>query len=431
MNLIVDSALSLFAEVDQLNKRRLFANYRGSLVTISHQIEDAVLHAGTRARIFAGFQKMSYFLPQLNRYRRLGMVAEQIWVFGVPDCTLPVLENVHFVPLGEDDALVKEWFLVADSPEYFSALVAQDLSGFEVSGAHRKFRGIWTFDADQVKQLQVKLSNMVGLLPFTDTPRDYRRQLNQISLMSEGLIDSLEARNAQLRQTQELREDLTSMLVHDLRNPLTVVISAMDLVERAARNGDYARVEQLTASARSSGQDLRNMISDMLDINRLAAGELRLQRVRVAIPALFDVLRKRYQPLAELENKTFRVIDAPPEAAVTADYDHLVRALENLVANAFKYSSPAGTITLYCTFDVITQGWQLIVSDDGLGIPADQLAHIFDKYRQVTGRGDERRGFGLGLTFVKTTIEAQGGVVSVTSTEGVGSKFIIALRKVI
>ena len=429
MNVVINPKMSLFGLVDHINKRRLFANYRGSLVTISHEIENSVLNIGAQGRLFSGFQKMSFFLPQVNRYRRLALIAEHIWVFGIPDCTLPVIDNVSYVPLAEGDAMTREWFLVADAPEYFSALVAQDLSGFDVPDKQRVFRGIWTFDAAMVEQLHTAVAEMVGISPHLGQTRDYSRQFNQISATAESLINALETRNAELTRAQTLRDDLTDMLVHDLRNPLSAVIVSLDLIARTAKNGDTVLLERLIEGARSGGNELRAMISDILDINRIQAGELRLKREKVSVADLFGEIVGRYGAVAQLEGKKLIVRGDLSEAVVYGNRDHLLRALANLVTNALKYTSTDGLIVLSCAFEPLTQSLQIIVSDNGLGMPADQQAIIFDKYKQVTGRGDERRGFGLGLTFCRMTVEAQGGTIRVESEEGQGSRFIITLRQ--
>jgi len=429
MNLVINPKMSLFNLVDHINKRRLFANYRGSLVTISHEIENSVLSVGAHGRLFAGFQKMSFFLPQVNRYRRLALITEHIWVFGVPDCTLPLIDNVSYVPLSESDALTREWFLIADAPEYFSALVAQDLSGFDVPEKQRKFRGIWTFDSTMVEQLHKAVAEIVGVAPHLGLTRDYSRQLNQITTTAESLINTLEARNTELTRAQTLRDDLTDMLVHDLRNPLTAVITSLDLIARTARSGETEMLESLIQGAKAGGAELKSMISDILDINRIEAGELHLKHEKVSVADLFGEVVGRYGMLAQMEKKNLTVRGDLFDAVVYGNRDHLLRALANLVTNALKYTLAEGRIELYCEPDLATQSLRIIVSDNGQGMPTEQQTRIFDKYKQVKGRGDERRGFGLGLTFCRTTIEAQGGTIRVESEEGKGSRFIITLRR--
>jgi signal transduction histidine kinase len=428
MNIALDSQLSLFQYLDQRDSRRLMANYRGSLTTISHEIEDSIVNTGAPARIFAGFQRMRYFLPQVDRYRRLARYAEHIWVFGIPDVTLPPINNVTYVTLTETDRLAQEWFLVADSPDYFSALVAHDLSGFGVPQHKRLFRGLWTFDLELVTKLRDVLSMAVGAPPpvYDSRPRDYARQLGQVSRTVENLIQDLENSNSGLRQANTLRRDLTDMIVHDLRNPLTAVINYLDLIERAYSRKDEPAMKSFIESARESSQDLVRLISDMLDISRMESGEFRLEQLPVSVEKLFDLVCKRFEGAAELDSKKI-TSSAPPGLGIYGDEEILVRVLSNLVGNAFKYTRRnMGTIALEARLDGDDQYVLVSVQDNGQGIPKELQTRIFEKFGQA--KGHERRGFGLGLPFCKMSIEAQGGTLWVESEEGKGARFIFRMR---
>jgi signal transduction histidine kinase len=431
MSFSIDPTLSLFDLVDRLNTRRLFANYRGSLVNISREIEDAIINSGAQARVFAGFQKMSFFLPQVARYRRLARSAERIWVFGVPDVTPPAIDNVTYVPLSKEDRLTQEWFLVADSREFFSALVAQDLSGFDVPQYKRKFRGIWTFDADMVGILRDWLSGLVGM-PVPREPeiqRDYVRQLNQIGRTAENLIDKLETRNAELHRIQALSQDLTSMLVHDLGNPIASIVSYLELSDRMIQQGDTATVQKFIGSARAASESLMRMLRDILDINRMESGEFKIEQKPIVVNDLLNAIKVRFSGLAKLDQKRYEV---EPAEKLTAygDEDILLRVLANLIGNAFKYTVSGDSISVTAKPSANTQFVEIIVKDSGQGIPKDFQERIFDKFGQVEGEGNNRRGYGLGLTFCRMAVEAFGGSITVDSDLGKGSTFTITLRSV-
>ncbi|ETX00264.1 MAG: hypothetical protein ETSY1_11900 [Candidatus Entotheonella factor] len=116
----MDPNFNLYSLAESWNLRQITGFYRGTLRTLSYEFENAILQGNIQGRLFAGFQKMSYFLTRLDRYSQLAQVVGQIWIFGIPDVDLPQsIEGITFVPLREHDRLVKEWFLVIDSPVFF------------------------------------------------------------------------------------------------------------------------------------------------------------------------------------------------------------------------------------------------------------------------------------------------------------------------
>jgi DICT domain-containing protein len=181
LNAHIDPQLSVYGLVKRTKQHRTLLNDRRTMLAISREIEDAVILGQVRARLFAGFQRMSAFVPQIPRYQKLASYAESIYVFAYPDITPTPITNVRYVPLGKDDQLTKEWFLIADSPEYFSSLSTEEK---QQQGA---FEGIWSFDEEMVTILQEWLSNMVDARPLGDLSqrRDYRKQ---VSLMGDTLV---------------------------------------------------------------------------------------------------------------------------------------------------------------------------------------------------------------------------------------------------
>jgi len=177
----IDNSLSVYGLVKRSGTHRSLLRDRYTMLTISREIENTVIFGQIRARIFSGFQRMSAFLPQMPRYRRLANYAESVYVFGYPDVTIPPIMNVHYIPLSQDAQLKKEWFLIADAPDYFSALSTE-----EVEDQHG-FEGVWSFDEEMVTILQEWLSSMVDARSLGDLSarRNYRKQ---VALMGETLV---------------------------------------------------------------------------------------------------------------------------------------------------------------------------------------------------------------------------------------------------
>jgi DICT domain-containing protein len=186
-NIPIGPDLSVYALVERTPTERMVSNHRRTMLIASHEIENAVIVDKVRARVFAGFQRMSHFLPQIKRYRLLAENAESVYVFGVMDAELPSIRNVHYVPLAENDQLAKEWFVLVDSPDYYSLLTTEETSKAATPPDERVFWGVWSYDDDMITEIQEWLTNLVGARPLANVPahRNYRRQLG---LMSNAMI---------------------------------------------------------------------------------------------------------------------------------------------------------------------------------------------------------------------------------------------------
>lgn len=162
LEVTLDPQFSVFKLVDRVRHQSTLLNHRRTMSAISYEIENATLVDSAQTRVFAGFQRFSRFLPQLNRYHRLARKAESVYVFGVPDVTLPPIPGIHYVPIAETDQLSKEWFLVSYGRPYFSALVTEEQSRITDPDEKRLFKGLWTFDPTMVTILYEWLSRVVN-----------------------------------------------------------------------------------------------------------------------------------------------------------------------------------------------------------------------------------------------------------------------------
>ncbi|HUS81567.1 MAG TPA: hybrid sensor histidine kinase/response regulator, partial [Armatimonadota bacterium] len=235
--------------------------------------------------------------------------------------------------------------------------------------------------------------------------------------------DDLAAANERLRELQEARDALTHMIIHDLRTPLTNIVSGLQTVEMAEYDPDLAR--EFMPVAIRSGQELGHMITNLLDLSKLEAGELEPAVEPTPLADLAARAIERVEYLAE-EADLELVVDIEDGLVACTDPDMMVRVLVNLVGNAIKFTPPGGTVTLE---GHSRDGEVLVaVSDTGEGIPEADLPAIFDKFSQVKRDGKPHRtGTGLGLTFVKMAAEAHGGRVWVQSTVGEGTTFYLTL----
>ncbi len=241
----------------------------------------------------------------------------------------------------------------------------------------------------------------------------------------------LEQRYAQLQELEKLRDSLTSMIVHDLRTPLTSFLSGLQSIEYLGDLNDSQK-ECLELSS-NGGETLLGMINDLLDISKMESGGLTLERQAIEPPEL--AAKSMLQVAALAQNKDLRLTThiAPDLPVLEGDVEKLARALVNLMGNAVKFTPAGGEICLSIAFEARpgrTDSWVLSVSDTGEGIPPEAFERIFEKFGQVEERrGGRTMSSGLGLTFCKMVVEAHGGRIWIQSQIGQGSQFFFAIPR--
>ncbi|HEY88764.1 MAG TPA: GAF domain-containing protein [Thermoflexia bacterium] len=227
------------------------------------------------------------------------------------------------------------------------------------------------------------------------------------------------------RMVEKLRDDLTHTMVHDLRNPLTGVSLSLELLLRyVAENKDLPEAYmRLLDIAKSSSRQMLELVNAILDISRLESGRMSLDSAPLELHALVQEVLTLQRPQAA--EKRIVLVDTVPEIMVEADKGLLVRVLQNLVGNAVKFTPEAGTVTVSATVVRDMPGkLQVSVTDTGPGIPPELQGRLFQKF--VTGDYEER-GSGLGLTFCRMVIEAQGEKIWLSSPPDKGATFIFTL----
>lgn len=159
----IDPKFSVYSLVKRSLRDKSVLNHRRTMSVISNEIENATLIDNASTVVFSSFQRMSRFLPQVERYRQLAAKSKHVYVFGEVDVELPKISNLTYVPLKATDQLAKEWFIVSFGRDYFSALATQELSHIDDPDKDRVFKGVWSFDVFVVGILHEWLSGIVGL----------------------------------------------------------------------------------------------------------------------------------------------------------------------------------------------------------------------------------------------------------------------------
>lgn len=226
-------------------------------------------------------------------------------------------------------------------------------------------------------------------------------------------------------QIEETRQLITETLVHDLRSPLSAVVSAIDVMEDGLKNDARAEImPQAIQVARRGSARVLGMIESLLDIARLQSGSFELTCIPVDLQAVVDTILIDYLPQAQDYGVTLHS-DVPSGLVAKADLNKVSRVITNLLDNALKFTPPGGQVGF--TALAIDGMLEMRVRDTGPGIPAEFRDKIFDQFIQVPGQRSRRRGSGLGLTFCRLAIEAHGGRVWVESPPSGGSVFAFTL----
>lgn len=224
-----------------------------------------------------------------------------------------------------------------------------------------------------------------------------------------------------LTDLQALKDDLTALLVHDLRNPLTAVKGAFQLLEENVVPED----RDIFRLGKNALDRVMEAVSDLLKVRMLEKGQLTLERVPTVVSELaanvIETLRT-----AALDGKVNVQLTSAGDTALDVDAKLVKRALENLLINAFRHT--AGVVDVSVIGD--EQCVALIVADRGAGVPDFLKGELFDMFGSLAlQKAGARRGHGLGLYLVKLVAQAHGGTVVVRDRPGGGAEFVVTLAR--
>jgi len=230
------------------------------------------------------------------------------------------------------------------------------------------------------------------------------------------------------KQLERLKAEFISVVSHELRTPLTsmqVALSLLDdqLVDPASEDG-----QNMIHVATEGIDRLVRLVNDILDLERLESGKLRIKKQPCNVLDLVDTAIDQMKDLANRSNVLIQTAIAP--FPIHADADRLVQVLTNLLSNAIRFSPPQSTITIQA--DLSSPSWvQFSVQDQGRGIPDAHLESIFERFQQVdTSDSREKSGTGLGLAICRNIIHQHGGCIWAESDLGQGSTFYFTLPTV-
>lgn len=251
--------------------------------------------------------------------------------------------------------------------------------------------------------LTVKIVMSAAIVIFIFLLRDVRKKMHSLDV---------------------LKQDMAMSAIHDLKGPLTSIIGALSIISEPEI--DPVTRDNLLSIAAQSAHSMVKLIQIMVDTERMEIAKLLLQPRRFGPREhLLETIKPFHTINPEL-GITLTTDVAKDMPDIYADKDLLTRVYENLLLNAYKYSRRGAEVRINARF---AEGKFLFeVRDTGMGIPADQIKSVFDKYYRVDGQEkDVRKGSGLGLYFCRLAIEAHHGNIKIESKIGAGTTVIFEL----
>lgn len=330
---------------------------------------------------------------------------------------------IHALNATVDDIRLRELYLTGSRPSE----LAHFKQKFQVFVIVTSLLGIIltcalsAFFASQISRRLLLLSKNAQRLAEEEPLLEPLSGEDEIARVDKAFHESATA----LKKLQALRAEFLAIIMHDLRSPLSSIL----LVLQTLRHGLYGDVskeaQKALHDAQQSGDRLLRLINSLLTADKVACGALELDKRECNASEILKIALAETDMLA-LEKSIKICRQIPEHSMIIADRDRLVQVCINLLANAIKFSPPESSISVKCIDS--DNDLRIEVSDQGRGVPADQIPYIFDKYKQVTA-GDAFKGSGLGLHICKGIVEAHGGTIGVESSNGNGSMFWFSVPK--
>ncbi|WP_158008240.1 PAS domain-containing sensor histidine kinase [Methyloceanibacter methanicus] len=250
------------------------------------------------------------------------------------------------------------------------------------------------------------------LLTFSDITDSKRAE--------RALIEKNEA----LETTDRLKSDFVSHVSYELRTPLNSMLGFAQMLAEPAFGTLNDKQREYVDDILSSGNTLRAIVDDILDLATIDAGSLRLQLAPVHVSSIIEAAKQGVEERLKQNDVRLDIEIEDGVDEVVADASRVTQILYNLLSNAIGFSEPNSVARLTCRRDGAMIAFS--VADEGPGIPEDFQDTVFDRFESRT-QGSRHRGAGLGLSIVKSLAELHGGTVTVESAPGQGSRFTVRL----
>lgn len=265
------------------------------------------------------------------------------------------------------------------------------------------------------KELKRKNENLENLITKRTTEIRHKNEL-------------LNHQTEQLEQLNDSKTKLYSNITHDFRTPLTVILGMADTLKTNVLNKSYEGADTSLEMIRRNGKNLLHLVNEMLDLAKVESGSMELNLVQTDAIPFVKYLSESFHSLAEAKKINLTVYSEIDALEMDIDVNKMASIISNLLSNAVKFTSTNGKIIVHLNKTEDGKLFLIKVQDNGRGLTAEDMAHLFDRFYQVDDDSANRQqGTGIGLSLAKEFVELMNGTIAVESTLGKGSTFKVQL----
>ena len=248
-----------------------------------------------------------------------------------------------------------------------------------------------------------------------------------VAVQKVQLYEETSRQALELEKANKMQADFTAMIAHDLRSPLMNIMGVVEVMTGGMFGSVTKEQKKWLARIEANSQNLVDLVSDFLDVSKLESGYVDINREMINLTGLIQKNVDSYRVLALDKSISIKGAVEPHLPAVYADPRRLDQVLSNLISNSLKFTGEGGTVEVGAAQADATL-IRLWVRDNGVGIVANEMGQLFEKYRQGGNvKHSSHKGTGLGLVICKMIVEAHGGRIWVESIEGKGASFFFSL----
>lgn len=254
---------------------------------------------------------------------------------------------------------------------------------------------------------------------------ELERRVAERTIQLERAAAELEERNREVERVNQRKTEFLSRMSHELRTPLNAIVGYSDLLSQQSAGPLPPPYPRFVANIQEGASHLLAMVNDLLDISRIEAGRIDLNREPFRAAEALEEVLSVIAPLAGIKKISIENM-VPDGLWIRADRTRLKQVLYNLLSNAVKFTPENGRVWIADASREDAAGF--CVGDTGIGILESELESVFDEFHQASGlSGVAKEGAGLGLSITRRLVELHGGSISAESTVGQGSRFIFSL----
>jgi signal transduction histidine kinase len=273
-------------------------------------------------------------------------------------------------------------------------------------------------DSDRVLSKPLRLDVLI------DSVAELCRAAGRTAAQRSGALQGLAQRNVDLAEMQKFREEMSSLIVHDMKNPLMAIVTNLGFVLEEPLPIEPEKLEALTES-REAAERLSRLVENLLHVVKLESGRFLPDRKKIGARQVIGGLVRRGDTQAREHDVAVNVVE-PPEVELSIDIDLVSRALDNILDNAFRHTPRGGRIVVDT---LVTETHVAIrIGNTGASIPPSSRRSIFEKYGQASPAAG-RVNLGLGLYFCRLVAEAHGGSIAVEESATLPTIFTLRLPR--